>query len=85
MARDGRELFYRKATELLSIALDTSDDQLRFQKPRVLFTRAFYQVPGPGIINYANCRGWKRFLMLKETDVAQPMIRILQGYRQLRQ
>jgi serine/threonine-protein kinase len=81
-AADGRELFYRQGSEMLSVRIP-ADPNLPIGRPTVLFEGTYYAWGGPGIVNYDVSRDGQRFLMLKPVDDPAPHVNLVLGLDRL--
>jgi Tol biopolymer transport system component len=81
-SRDGRELFYRNGTSMLSVSMPNGGT-LPPGRPKILFERDYFQTGGPGIVNYDVAPDGQRFLMLKRADSGSPRFTVIQGLERL--
>ena len=79
---DGRELFYRQGSQLLSVRIPV-DPRLPPGRPTVIFEGNYYAWGGPGIVNYSVSPDGQRFLMLKSVDDPAPHLTLVLGFDRL--
>ncbi len=81
-AKDGRELFYRHGSQLLSVRIP-SDGAFSPGRAQVLFEGEYFSMGGPGIVNYDVSSDGQRFLMLKPIEDRAPQLKVVQGLDRL--
>jgi serine/threonine-protein kinase len=81
-AKDGRELFYRQGSQMLSVRIP-ADPSLQVGRPTVLFGGNYYAWGGPGIVNYDVSQDGQRFLMLKPVEDPAPHVNLVLGLGRL--
>jgi serine/threonine-protein kinase len=67
-SRDGRELFYRRADQMMVVPILTSPS-FRAAPAMRLFERAYERDPGDNLANYDVAPDGRHFLMLQRTDL----------------
>jgi len=71
-APDGKELFYRSGNRMMVVSVQASDQALNVGRPKVLFEGSYVSRPRPaGLQQYDISPDGKRFLMIKEGDLAE--------------
>jgi Tol biopolymer transport system component len=71
-SREGKELFYVAARGIMSIAVDTSQQTLHWESPKLLFEASYSSFPGlAGPRNYDQAPDG-RFLVIKESQGTSP-------------
>jgi len=74
---DGRELFYRNGDRTMVVSIQTQGQTLTAGSPKVLFEGQYVSHSVPqGFQYYDISPDGKRFLMLKEVDLAEAQARI---------
>jgi hypothetical protein len=81
-SRDGRELFYRNGSRMMSVKVARSE-VFSPSRPEILFERDYFQNGGPGIVNYDVTPDGQRFLMLTRADSRGARFTVVQGLKQL--
>ena len=81
-AKDGRELFYRQGSQMLSVRIPSQPDH-PIGRPTVLFEGSYYSWGGPGIVNFDVSPDGQRFLMLKPVDDPAPHVNLVLGLDRL--
>jgi Tol biopolymer transport system component len=80
-SRDGRELFYRHGTQMMSVRVPNNDQEAP-APATVLFEGDYFSTGGPGIVNY-DVAADGRFLMLKAIEERTPHLNVVQGVDRL--
>jgi len=71
-APDGKELFYRSGNRMMVVSVQARDQALNVGRPKVLFEGSYVSRPRPpGLQQYDISPDGKRFLMIKEGDLAE--------------
>ena len=84
-SRDGRELFYRNGTQMMTVAIESGPEPVA-GRPRLLFEGDFEEDPlGLGTTNYDVSSTGDRFLMLTNPEAAAPpqMVVVLNWFEEL--
>lgn len=82
--RNGKELFYRDGTRLMTVDVSTRGSEPTFSPPRPIFDRQYDYGPGQTVANYDVSADGQRFLMVKRHGTATRMNVVLNALKAMR-